>query len=104
MNAIGRLAREALSAKRKDGKRGFLLHRCRELMAAGNFRPTSAEICTRAPHDIINLFGNLPTLYEQALDNGTVKRIADKIGGSALTEVPDLHRIARAAVFGRLST
>lgn len=101
---IGRLAREELNRRQKDGKRSFLLHRCREHMMGGNFRPTAGEI-TNAVHDIGNLFGNLPRLYEQALDDHTVAtmatRICNDLGALGLSEC---HRIARAAVFGRLST
>ena len=105
---IGRLAREELNRRRLVGKRTALLNRCRQLMATGNFRPTAADI-TRAPHDIVNLFGNMPRLYEQALDDDTTARIAEKIHRSGRAFVDrlargDLHRIARAAVFGRLST
>jgi len=96
MNAIGRLAREELSRRRKESRRAQLVAQCRKLMEGGNFRPTASEI-TPAVHDITNLFGTLPALHEQALDDITVAAIA-----RLMRREP--HRIARAAVFGRLST
>lgn len=97
MNALGRLAREESSRRQKDATRAALLARCRELMEGGNFRPTAAEIAGTSPHHITNLFGTLPTLHEQALDDITAAAIARLMGSEP-------HRVARAAVFGRLST
>lgn len=105
---IGRLAREELNRRQKAEKRQRLLARCRAMMADGHFRPTAAEIAGKGgEHDIGNLFCSLPALYEQAIDDETVRAIGRSVLGAApaaYSALSDLHRIARAAVFGRLST
>jgi len=88
-------------------KKARLLKSCRDLMAAGSFRPTSSEIAGKGgEHDIVNRFGSISILYEEALDDSAVVRITAKVmnGGMGELTVRQMHRIARAVVFGRLST
>ena len=88
-------------------KKARLLKKCRDLMAVGNFRPTSAEIAGKGgEYDIVNRFGSISVLYEEALDDATAARIAAKamIDGVGEMSVSQMHRIARGFVFGRLST
>lgn len=90
-----------------QSKKTHLLGRCRSLMTAGVFRPSTTEITGKgAEHDVVNRFGGVSTLYEQALDEQTVDGIVRRIfnGDNAPIGASARTRIALAAVFGRLVT
>lgn len=101
-------AANALRQREGEAKKARLLDRCRILMKAGNFRPTSAEIAGQgAPHDIINRFGSIGELYDQALDEPTVAAIADRVFNGPITDQltgRERLRLALAAVHGRLGS
>lgn len=105
---LTRVQRNALRRLKAEEKKAHILGRCRALMAAGCFRPNAAEICGEgAQHDVANLFAGLPHLYEEALDDDAVmaigRRVVNSGAGDSLS-LDELHRLARAVVFGRLST
>lgn len=109
MNApLSRDQRNALRRQEADRLRSHILDRCRALMVSGHFRPTATEIVGKGgEHAIANRFGGLPSLYEEALDDDTARRIVLKVLHADLVSDftnGDFHRLARAAVFGRLST
>ena len=102
---LTREQRNELRRQQVDAKKAAILRRCRELMADGNFRPSAIDICgTDARHDVTNLFVTLPRLHEMALDDDTVRAIARVVNGDGDGHIHDLHRLARAVVFGRLSS
>lgn len=90
------------------GSRERLLRRCRELMAAGTFRPTAKQLetPTLTPKIIRYYYDSIDGLYLDALDAPTALAIATRILGTARYWVDDgdIARVAHAAVFGRLST
>lgn len=91
--------------RRKQLNRARIIEGCRRLMLAGDFRPTvpavakSAELCVRSVYEH---FGNVETLYTEALDEETRRAIGDAIfvPGADLAEMA--HRSVHAAVFGTL--
>lgn len=103
--AAGPQPRRALSP-RGFGSRERILKRCRELMLAGTFRPTTKELetATLTPKVIRYYFDTQEGLYEAALDAATAYAIARFVLGSPSSWVStdDVARVARAAVFGRL--
>ena len=105
--ALTRVQRNALRRLQAEEKKARVLGRCRALMASGCFRPTATEICGEGgQHDVTNLFASLPYLYEVSLDDDTVSAIGRCVVGATAAGLAlgELHRLARAAVFGRLST
>ncbi len=90
-----RQPRRALSS-RGFGSRERILKRCRELMLAGKFRPTTKELetATLTPKVIRYYFDTQEGLYEAALDESTRRAIVHL--------VLDRQSIVDAAVFGRL--
>jgi hypothetical protein len=90
------------------GKKARILGVCRALMATGCFRPNTLDIAAGAeakPHDVINNFDSLAALYDEALDNDTVRAIARQImrrDCEDLLLLDDMRGLARAAVFGKV--
>lgn len=93
---------------RGDETRARILRRCRELMAAGTFRPLQKELLTiTITRTTLGYhFASLDDLYEAALDLDTSRAIARRVlaGAGDTIDASDATRLALAAVFGRLRT
>jgi hypothetical protein len=88
-------------------RKAQLLTSCRALMASGNFCPSTEEIAGAQRQHVLNHFGSVAGIYEHALDDDTARAIARRImrrNCDELLSLSDMHCLARAAVFGRVSS
>ena len=98
-----RPARNRLSGERYANgiyTRWRIVKRCRDLMEAGNFRPSVRDLVAKGvtKKGIRYHFETLADLYEAALDDVTAMAIAERaLSGGRM-------RLALALVFGRLCT